>query len=252
MNHKTDIRRVQNILLRAGKCAADILERHNIPYMIAYGTLLGAVRHKGFIPWDDDFDLMLFSDSYKQAMNFLRAELPDDLFLEDEKSEPLFFHAWSHIKDLHTNAEYSLYHQDNLYSHKGVSIDLYMTRKVKMCDVNSYRNDENYAYIQRRRQKGLITPEEFSLRMRKLQENHEISLHENITDKHEVFALLALRCKFLELDEVLPLKKYQFEDYEFFGPCKAEVILEKIYGDFMNFPPVEERTGHYSNVEFYD
>ncbi len=251
MNHHVDTKRVQDILLRAGKCAAEILERHDIPYMLAYGSLLGAVRHKGFIPWDDDFDLMLFDDSYDKAMNFLRAELPDDFFLEDAQSEPLFFHAWSHIKDLHTNATYSLFPQDNLYSHKGVSVDLYMARKIRRCDLNSYRNDENSAYIQRRKEKGLITPEELSIRLAKLQKDRENSAHENITDTHDVFALLSSRCKFLELNEVLPLKRYQFENYEFYGPRKAEIILEKIYGDFMKFPPAEERIGHYSSVEFY-
>ena len=62
----------------------DILESHNIPYFITYGTLLGAVRHQGFIPWDDDFDFYLFDDSYDKAIHALRAEMPVNMFLEDE------------------------------------------------------------------------------------------------------------------------------------------------------------------------
>ena len=248
--NNVDMKRVHEVLLRTGKCITEILERHSIPYMLAYGTLLGAVRHKGFIPWDDDFDLMLFGDTYEQAMNFLRAELPDDLFLEDEKSEPLFFHAWPRVKDMNTEASYSLFPQDTAYSHHGLSVDLFIARKVQMCDLSKYRNDENFAYLQRRKSKRLITPEDYSHRMEKLQQSCNLAAQENITDTHEVFALLG-RCSSLEIEEVLPLKKYQFEDTEFFGPAKPEVILQKIYGDFMKLPPVEERAGHYSSVEFF-
>ena len=54
-----DIKRVQKRLLEMGTVIARILEKHDIPYMITFGTLLGAVRHHGFIPWDDDFDIFL-------------------------------------------------------------------------------------------------------------------------------------------------------------------------------------------------
>ena len=72
-----------------------------------------------------------------------------------------------------------------------------------------------------------------------------------IDDDHEIFAMItSYKCKFLEIGDVFPLKKYRFEDTEFFGPAKAEIILRNIYGDFMKFPPIEERIGHYSSVEF--
>ena len=74
-----DIKRVQDRLLEIAKRTAAILEKHDIPYQIAFGTLLGAVRHGGFIPWDDDFDFFLFDDSYEKAMEVLAQELPSDL-----------------------------------------------------------------------------------------------------------------------------------------------------------------------------
>ena len=99
MDEQIDIKRVQKVLLEMGTAVASILEANSIPYMITYGTLLGAVRHKGFIPWDDDFDFYLFDDTYDDAIEILRSELPKNMFLEDSKSEPLYFHGWAHVKD---------------------------------------------------------------------------------------------------------------------------------------------------------
>lgn len=60
---------------------ADICEKHHLKYWIAYGTLLGAVRHKGFIPWDDDVDIEMPYKDYVKLVEILKAEShPDYVF----------------------------------------------------------------------------------------------------------------------------------------------------------------------------
>lgn len=60
----------------------EVCEKHNIPYFAAYGTLLGAVRHKGFIPWDDDVDIMMLRKDYERFCQIAPSELPDDYHLK--------------------------------------------------------------------------------------------------------------------------------------------------------------------------
>lgn len=73
---------------------AVICDRHNLPWFAAYGTLLGAVRHSGFIPWDDDIDIMMKREDYMKLLKYLPEELPNGydvrcplLEVEDEAEE---------------------------------------------------------------------------------------------------------------------------------------------------------------------
>lgn len=250
---ENELQRIHARLLEMAKVVCEILEKNKLPYMLALGTLLGAVRHKGFIPWDDDFDLFIFDDIYSEAIECLRKELPDNLFLEDDKSEPLFFHAWAHVKDLRSEVNRKAYPHDDLYAHKGISLDLYRAKLMKKCNLSDYINHENRLYIERRKNKGVISSEEYEIRMRKLIEDEALAASENDKDTTEIFAFpISYKCKFMYVDDVLPLKKFRFEDTEFYGPANAENILKNIYGNFRELPPAEQRIPHYSIISILD
>ena len=247
-NTYIDIKRVQNRLLEMAKTTATILENHNIPHMIAFGTLLGAVRHQGFIPWDDDFDFLLFDDTYEEAMSVLAKELPVTMFLENEKTEPKYFHAWAHVKDLNTICECDLSPHDELYSHKGMNVDLYKLKRIKARDFADFRYNEAIAYINRRKVLGFISDEEYK---RRLDIYIERRSKEYISSDEDIMAYTTdvgkMQCKY-----VFPLKKYKFEDYEFWGPNNADGILHDRYGDYMTLPPESERIPHHSKIIFLE
>lgn len=251
MEPVVDVKRVQDTLLLMAKSIASILEQHSIPYMIAFGTLLGAVRHQGFIPWDDDFDFYLFDDTYDEAIKYLRNELPDTMFLEDEKSEPLYFHGWAHVKDMNSEAVSQLFPQDSLYAHKGISIDLYRTKEMDIRNLENFLNEENQRYIERRKRKGLINDEEYNRRIEKLKHNKASGV--SYKNNYNVFNLVPVyKCHFMKSDSIFPLKRYKFEEFEFLGPNNADDILTSIYGNYMELPPIEKRRCHYSSVIFFD
>ena len=248
-----DIKRIQGRLLLMAKTIAGVLEEYNIPYMLSYGTLLGAVRHKGFIPWDDDFDFYLFDDTYDTAIRVLCDKLPDWLFVEYAGSEPLYFHAWAHVKDLKSEVSYVAYSQDNFYAHKGLIVDLYKATAVKRCELQAWLDEENEKYIERRRSKGLISSEDYEKRKADLNQNRLTADKGQNTGQDIVYGMInAYSHKYMEPSDIFPLIKAPFEDTFFFIPANADEILSDIYGDYMTLPPEGERKGHLGEVFFYE
>ena len=86
------------------KLLDDICKRHNIKYFVEYGTLLGAVRHKGYIPWDDDLDIMMFRDDYERFKQIAAEEIKEPYFFQNIYTESGMIWAFSKIRDSRTSA----------------------------------------------------------------------------------------------------------------------------------------------------
>lgn len=244
-----ELQRVQQRLLVMGKTIAEVLERNNIPYMITFGTLLGAVRHKGFIPWDDDFDMFLFDESYDKAMEVLSRELPPDMFLETKDTEPLYFHGFAHVKDIKTITICSQFPHDGLYEHKGLSIDLYRAVRMDEGLLDKFLITEHIAYLGRRLNIDSIDKDIYDAKVKKLEEQlHALQVKETGKD----ILAMALAERSMKIEHVFPLKKIAFEDTEFYGPADADGLLTAFYGDYMQLPTVEHRVPHYDNVIFIE
>lgn len=244
---------VQRRLFNMAIAIRDILERHNIPYIITYGTLLGAVRHSGFIPWDDDFDFYLFAESYDNAISILREELPQNMFLEDENSEPLYFHGWAHVKDLNTIVACKTFIADGIYAHKGLSVDLYKMTPIKRNELNDYKREQHIQYLHRKLKLGLISQVEFDAKCISLNNKpltQKVIKTSNSSDI--IYAFMSLDGEYLELDEIYPLKRYMFEGTTFYGQNQYHEFLQRCYGEYMTFPPEDKRIPHYSEVTFLD
>lgn len=248
------VKKTQSRLLKMALVIRDILEGSNIPYFITYGTLLGAVRHKGFIPWDDDFDYYLFSDSYEDALAALKNNLPKDMFLEWYDSEPNYFHAWARVKDLNSECDNSAFPQDMAYEHHGLNVDLYITKLVRESEEELYLAEQHLAYIERRKRLNLITEEDYNKRkgtiIPVLEKFQKKNMMQNPNDKMIYAFMSTYSGDFMYPEDMFPLKKYEFEGELFYGPHDADVFLKRCYGDYMKLPPIENRVPHNSTVRF--
>ena len=79
-----------------------VCEKLNLKYYLLGGTLLGAVRHKGFIPWDDDIDVGMLREDYEVFLAHAQELLPDHLFLQTYKTDPGYHHVFAKIRNSNT------------------------------------------------------------------------------------------------------------------------------------------------------
>ena len=100
-----------------------ICKKHNIPYVVFCGTALGAVRHKGFIPWDDDLDVSMLRADYERFLKVAPDELKEEYYLQAEFTE----HWNMHFSKLRKNNTTFLekYHPKDKKTHQGIYIDIF-------------------------------------------------------------------------------------------------------------------------------
>jgi len=100
----------------------DVCKKNNIQYWLDGGTLLGAYRHGGFIPWDDDIDIGVMRTDYPKLKQALSLELPSQFFLQTDDSEFNYNHAFIKVRDTQTSSSAKL---DSTYDQRGLFIDIF-------------------------------------------------------------------------------------------------------------------------------
>ena len=107
-NFEPGMRQCQMVMLRMLKIVDHLCAKHNISYFLNGGTLLGAIRHKGFIPWDDDLDIGMTRANYEKFVKLAVPELPYDIFFQSDETDKHF--PACHIIEAKLRDKYSSYH----------------------------------------------------------------------------------------------------------------------------------------------
>lgn len=248
---KKDIKRVQSRLLEMSDIVLGILDNNNIKYIIAYGTLLGAIRHNGFIPWDDDLDIYIFEDDYDRALDVLRKKLPKDMIVHDRLSDPIYWPYWSRVRDLKSETIAELWSNDNKYKYTGINFDLYKLEKVKEKDALKKIYKHNLEHQDSLMKSKIIT--------KKQRNNNKIKIYpkyfreiikSKLSNKNDIGYSFVIKLPFIKEEYILPIKKYEFEGRKLNGPNNSNEMLKIVYGDYMRIPSYNNRRTHYSKVIF--
>lgn len=245
-----------------------VCDRYNITYYLSSGTLLGAVRHKGFIPWDDDIDIEIPIKDYRRFLDIAQDNLGENYFVQTFMTDPNYQFAFTRIRKNNT-ACLRPYNRVN-HIHQGIWIDifplvsvnpgisLFLKRKwLSICNFIQIQDSiENHKEEFRKLlgPVGLMIMRAFSLiPMKTRQKIHSAMLN-------VVFDAKPDRCSHManvwgNITTVFPKEVYlgdvvyvEFEGALLKAPHDYIRYLEIKYGDYMTLPPIEERHGHGSDM----
>lgn len=252
----SELRRLQLRMLSILKTVTSIADKHNIPYWISGGTLLGAIRHQGFIPWDDDIDIELLKPDYDKLIKILGKELPDDLYLQtpSEKGYRLLF---SKVRDKNSRIEE---HEDELdvFAQKGIYIDIFPEelsyRKLK--NVVDFFYGRAYRRIKRGRQfKSIKYFCEYTISLFLYPIGYVLMWIArgicHITKPTNMLHSYGIgNSSNHDVSYVLPTSRVIFENYSFSAPGNPHLYLKNQYGNYMSIPPKDKRQTHIVKVEY--
>ncbi len=258
------LQRMKKLELAMLTCFVEVCRELSLRYYLVGGTLLGAVRHQGFIPWDDDIDVAMPRADYEIFLREGQKHLPEHYFLQCLDTELDYYTNFAKIRDRRTTfVEYSV--RKFAICH-GVYIDIFPL-DCYPDDPREQRKMDFEQMLFRRRTRAAVDvppqarydfPTELGLRLvsyltclrypnyRKALKFRE-KLHKSVIPGEK----WANYCGAWGKKEIMPASWYaegvelSFEGLTVMGPAHWDKWLTQVYGDYMQPPPVEKRVGHH-------
>ncbi|WP_195270242.1 LicD family protein [Eubacterium sp. 1001713B170207_170306_E7] len=262
--NQLSLKQIQYKSLEILKKVDNICTKNNLTYFLAYGTLIGAVRHKGFIPWDDDIDIMMPRKDYNLLLQYFydnqKSIYPlKVLNVETTKNYPYMIARI--IDDRFTVIENRVKVNYGL----GLFIDIYpldalgentLEIKYTLRKTNFYVQAIKCFLPEDKNLKGLNHYKAIVLRMF-ISKSKEYYIKKliSIIKKKNYERSKCVGCVVWENDcyeksLVEKTMKMKFEDAEFPVPVGYHEMLTQIYGNYMELPPENERIGHHEYQAF--
>lgn len=239
----------------------DFCKKNNILYYLAFGTLLGAVRHNGFIPWDDDLDIMMPRDDYERFINSYCSPKYKCVHLGNDSK---YFYPFAKVYDVDT-----VIIEDIMFSSEfGVYLDIFPIDGVPDKKTHNYLRKpillqkvlrHKYSPISRPRNKVKKVLIHITKLLLKPFSPHYIAKKINdsaclfsYNDCQNVGVLVwGYDYKTFKRSMLGKGTGMLFENNTFIVPNDYDEILKSIYGDYMVLPPVEKRVSVHCFKAFY-
>lgn len=271
---KKTLKKIQKTEVEMLKDINKICEKYNLRYFVLDGTGIGAVRHKGFIPWDDDIDIRMTEDTAKKLRKYIEKEMSDKYYFMDINDEnyPLSF-----PKMCKKNTIFMDKTAAQVNCKMGIFIDFFpmvyvsddkKTREKKLkkswyiykLGVLSLlkKPEYNYKGIKGKIMKFIFLITHYLLNIfgfsyKKLYNKGEKIAKENgKTNTLASLNTVKILTSIYDVDDIFPVKKMPFEDTYVYVPKNYDKLLTMSFGDYMKMPPEDKRHNHYPEKLVFD
>jgi lipopolysaccharide cholinephosphotransferase len=268
---ETDLQSCQIIMLRMLRILDDLCRRHGLTYWLGGGTLLGAVRHGGFIPWDDDIDVAMPRADYDRFLEIGIHELPKDIFIQHMSTETKYMYFMT-LRD-----NYSTFIEEKPVKgiHQGIRLDIFpfdhyclpeklifpTARLVTAALLDQFQPDDyntakDFRMLRKLRYRIVRLPSAvLSTTVRK--RVFDLIRRCCTTNKTKGVFFVGLegcqrRYRHVDPESVFPLSNITFEGYLFKAPRDVHRYLTGLYGEYSIVPQESQRGVHGHMIKPYD
>lgn len=246
-----------NLLLKLD----EICEKHGLTYYIAYGTCIGALRHKGFIPWDHDIDVLMPIQDAKKLFTY-QNELGERYFLQSKETDHEYGSIAFKLRDSETTCIWEEYR--NFRFNQGLAIDIYPFYNAPITRVGRLANILRSHLLKvltleniRTRRRGAVSLLK-SILLRLIQGEKRTKLRnylkkklEDVEEGEEILDYYGRDISFLSAisypkEWFGTPRKIKFEGHLVNAPTNPEAYLTRRYGDYMTIPPKDQQIDDFS------
>lgn len=257
----SDTQTLQRIQLLALLEIKRICNKYNIRYFLQYGTLLGAVRHKGFIPWDDDLDIAMLRSDYDCFIDACKNDLSGDYFLQIHETDKEYAKAM--IRICVNDTEYVFNGLKHVNMHQGIFVDIFPIDNAPKGKTLSFIYGNFLHWLQAASRLKLSYGILSKIAWRKIGGTAIYLLPLIFFNKDQTYELMEKTMKYFNgrvksdvissychysykknifrkdmFDDVIELT---FEGFEFSCPKNYHEYLSQVYGDYMTPPPKDQQ-----------